>query len=302
MRKKITTTLFQILILSLFYNCSSTGKKNDIKEILSELKDTTNLQGKTDTLNTRLLNEYKTALEKLDKNKVKNVRVAMSLFITKFNNQNPATCDEALALFESFHAVLGNTYTNNEPPVFRYENDEKKYVDTLNLYGFCLRSAEGEQYIARNLSKSSLVQKTYPYLTQNMVKYLQQRKQEEDHFFADDGGLVISEEELVERLLWWEIFMDNIKGISGNFPFKYDAQGYYYIYRNLMIKGLENTPVYYTGEGVNPYFKKAYDYLFKRHSESKCATLFKSYYASLEQLDSTAILDFQSTYFDDPKE
>jgi hypothetical protein len=282
---KIVNSLF-ICALIFIFSCSGSVENN--KETTStkigELKET------------NLLNDYSNFLSQLDSANAATIPTAVTKYKEMFKSESDILKDSAFVLYNSYYKkvdrtlneIMGIDTTNFDSLIFLDANDKplplskklKAYKDKIEKNGFKISSTEGNAYIEKD--GDYVATEFYPLVSAKMKTYLEQLNKENKEGFQEDAGLTIEPKVFIDRVIWWEIFIDN----NTNFLLLDDAkENKKYLLTFLMI-GMDNTQVVsQENTTIENYFRVAYTYLQTKFPNSKTNKIIAPYFNALLKKD-----------------
>lgn len=264
--------LMGMLILA---SCGETEQKKETVKLDEEISD---VQPEK-----KLVKEYETFVDGLNKGKISNSTVAMKKYQELFKDADKATCDSGFVVFHKFYEELADfeneyVYKNaelqktvwnqtdengkSEPMPKAFQNLERK----VKPNGYRLEFPEG--MISIGYDRSFIAKHFYKYVSPEMRKFLKELDYENRKGFSEDAGITIDETDYVDRLIWWE----NFEKANPDFILKKRVTETRKSYFTFFLTGMNNTPVYWAEVSepmeMTDYFKTAYAYLERKYPRS----------------------------------
>jgi hypothetical protein len=277
---KYSFFLVIFIVISCATEVEKETKTNAVKQIEVNVLDTII----PEKLNTKLLEDYLSFLNKIDLKKMGSNLAAMEEFKRITVSETLETCDSAYLHYRKFYlnfqAEIGNKFqedTSNYCVLVYGTVDEvdAKYLKKLKAervklrkYGIDFACTEGSPYIT---FYSPFVKTNFlPSLSLPLQKYLNQELMENEAYLYDDAGIVIQLKEVVDRIVWHEDF----EKANPTFQLTYLSINAKMWHQTALFNGADNTPVYYTNEDVvevNADFVNAMQYCLKKYPTSQLA-------------------------------
>lgn len=276
-------------VLSITYSCGGANNKNEKK------KDRGDVFHLTDTLNRSgenpKISEFKAFVSKLDSSDVVSATKAFEKYIELFDKQSPSLCDSGFVVFQTLYdslemhlnIKLQNDTTDYEPLLSGNQSlvskKQKDYQKHLLVNGFKISSNEGATYIEQD--RAFVARSFYSFVTPEMKAYLNELQKENKEGFAVDKVMSITPKQLVDRTVWYELFLAKYP----DFVFNGNCKDYHKAYLTYLLCGYENTAIYKNKETqeISDYFVNAYNYLNSKYHDSEAVKLVNPYYDSLKQ-------------------
>jgi hypothetical protein len=292
-----------IFLIATFAGCE---KKRDQSNPIADMNPVSQVEtGPVENYrfrNERLV-QYEQHVGGLPSDDIFSITTARQTFDTMFMREDQPTRDSAYYIFEYFYTKVeyavadahANDTTGLDSLVFAQGPVSKRLQEferMLHENGFQIDITEGFSYIKKD--RKYVRKHFYKYLSPLMIKFLDQLEKENEEGYMDDGGLSIEPRTLVDRVIFWENFIEQ----NPDCLFKILPQELKESYTATLITGADNTPLYLSDDHpLNDYYRDAYDYLFQYYPESSTSKRLRSYYASLLTRDTTAIRKFRERYF-----
>jgi hypothetical protein len=289
-------------VLLVAYSCGGSSTKNENK------KDRGDVFHSTDTLSRSKENpkisEFKTFVSKLDSSDVVSASKALEKYKQLFDKQSPALCDSGFVVFQSLYDSLEthlnmkhqNDTTNYEPLLSDNQSSVPKKLKDFQRHllsnGFKISSSEGVTYIEQD--RAFVARNFYSFVTPEMKAYLNELQKENKEGFAANGAISITPSQLVDRTVWYELFLAKYP----DFVFIGNCKDYHKAYLTYLLCGYENTTIYKNKEAqeISGYYINAYSYLNSRYHNSEVAKLVNPYYESLKQKQASSAQSILKNY------
>ncbi|RAV99259.1 hypothetical protein [Pseudochryseolinea flava] len=221
----------------------------------------------------------------------------LEIFKVNFNKQNPVSCDSAFDRYLIFQSELINTLQQQLEARADYEvlaswSEEVKfseatqaYIDSLAQNALRMTQEEGVTFL--DAEPEMIKREFHPFMSPAGKDYITQWQIETEHPFAIDAGFTISVEQLIDRLVYWDSFLDKYSGTI--FQKEVEAKKNAYLY--FLLIGMDNTPAFDYGETerLSDEFRNAYVNFVGKYPPSKSRSVIEEY---LKLLTST---DFKKT-------
>lgn len=276
-------TLFFLIFL---WGCHHT-QKNETNTTISDTTKTVSLIQSPDKLS-----EYQLFVSKLDTSDVETATIAAKEYVELFQTQEVNIRDKAFLIFNTHYEKLAKNINDlplKDPLNFDADaaekslpasNKQRNYKNTLRRNGFEIISAEGDSYIQQD--RKFITKQFYSYVSPTMKDYLERINQEMKERFADDASLTIEAKQYVNRLIWWENFIQS----SSDFILLDKAKEERKYYLTFFIQGMDNTPVIsYETKTLEDYYMTAYTYLQNNFPNSETNKIVSPYFKALLQND-----------------
>ena len=301
MRVNLIAFIFLLITVSvIFGSCHKQSEKDSTQ---TNPTDSFNVNDTllTERINPKLL-EYKTFIKQLDSVDATSIPKALAKFKEVFKGQSFGLCDSGFIMYQSLYDTIEvklneklQKDTTNLNPVFNNEPLSKKLKDfcqQLRINGYKLSDSEGTAYIEEN--RNYVAQNFYPFLSVTMKAYLSEIQTENNEGFVRNGSISISPQKHVERVIWYEKFINE----NPNFVYVDKCKSYNKAYLSYLMRGYKNTTLYENKQTkeLSEYFINAYDYLLANYSGSQTAGLIKPYYEALKQKQTDKANQLQKSY------
>lgn len=240
------------------------------------------------------LQQYDQYIAGLDSTHATAIPLAAQKFKVLFKGQPAKVCDTAYFIFDrlaiavtgALNAQMDSDKTMNYEVLVLENVDRhkpilsdklKKYQQTLKENGFMVKSTEGTPYV--DFNREFISRYFYSYVSPLMKNYLVQLNKEQKEGFQEDAGLEITAEQLAGRAVWWERFSAN-----SNFIYAATARENADLYRNVLVTGMDNTPLK-EGDSLDAYYQKAYDCLQQQYPKAHATHVTQAYLTALRHND-----------------
>lgn len=282
--------LMMIFAYVLVTACSGLSKQPDAT-VLVQSDSTAPSKDKGLSLTDTQVQRYEAYLKTLDASQVNNVKAAYLNYEWMFKNQSAVVCDSGYALFDRFYNLVFGMANNTPPVVSGNPQRMKQMKEALLTYGFESVQMEGEWHYKQNRK----VIRTFfrQYVSNEMNVFIDMMYNEDSATYASEGGLNIPANELVRRFIQWNEFCRT----HPQFLLKLNAEEYTILYGNILIQGVENTPLQ-TGESkqLSKYYADAYDELLSKYNHISYVPKFKAYKEALLINDEMSVSAFQAQW------
>ena len=281
---------FICLLISVSVIFGSCQKQSEKVKTQTNPTDSFNLNDTlmAEQINPKLL-EYKTFIKQLDSVDATSIPKALAKFKEVFTGQSFGLCDSGFVMYQSLYDTIEvklneklQKDTTNFEPVFNNEPlslNLKKFLQQLRVNGYKLSDSEGTAYIEEN--RNYVAQNFYPFLSETMKAYLIEIQAENNDGFVKNGAISISPQKHVNRVIWYEKFINE----NPNFVYIDKCKSYNKAYLSYLMSGYKNTTLYADKQTkeLSEYFINAYDYLLANYLGSQTGSLIKPYYEALKQ-------------------
>lgn len=230
---------------------------------------------------------FKAYLKGLNILKAESNTQALQKFSELFSNESPQRCDSAYLLYHDFYIQLGanldqDLETDTTDYTVLFYSDEngpatvpkkvKEKAAFLKKHGFEFEATEGFVFIQPD--RDYLQSYFKPLVSDAMKAYLDELNLENNRRFSEDAAIIISEKDFVERIQFYEQFIQKYP----NFPFIKDCKSSKADYLKWMLIGMDNTPLYRDGnQTLDPYFRSCFDYFYQKYPNSKTTKIIREY-------------------------
>ncbi|NIG55462.1 hypothetical protein [Chitinophaga sp. Cy-1792] len=251
---------------------------------------------------------YQQALEKLDTTDMKNTVVAADMFDQAFTGKDPALCDVAYVVYYGFYekifssvaehftedTIIGNNacigVEDTAAVAVKYIN---AYEKNIRQYGFRITCSEGTPFLGEE--GDFFGKRFYKHLSKEMKAYLEQINRENKSPFEEDAGILLSPQDFVERLAWWDAFIEKYP----KFLLLEEARLQRRTYLTYFLQGMDNTRLLADdGKSLDPYFEDAYTYLGlhypKTYSNSIVKPVLEAYKANNPEKAGKLVMEYVS--------
>lgn len=254
----------------------------------------------TKEIETSRLVEYNLFLSRLDSLDVQTSTLAASKFEELFKDEaNKNIIDKAYISFNLYYEKLDRNInethekdtTNYDSLIFLSDSEKRPklskhlqdYERKLKANGFEVSSTEGITFIQQD--RDFIAARFYDYVSLTMKEYLVQLNKENKEGFSEDAGLILSPKQFVDRLIWWEKFLDK----HPDFILVEEAKERRKHLLTFLIIGMENTYVVsYEDGSLEDYYQEAYSYLERTYPTSIANRFVNPYYKALLKKDQSA--------------
>jgi uncharacterized protein (UPF0297 family) len=280
---KINSIAF-LLFLTMIFSCSQ--QQNNSKNIETSTPENTK----------NVVNQYASFLAGLDPTNINTIPVAMNKYQELFKDEIIESKDSAFVLFDSYYQkvdesandLMTKDTTNFDAFVMLDENGNslplskklRDYQDKITQNGFEIASSEGAAYIKQN--RDFITKGFYDFVTPTMKEYLEQLNKENKEGFSEDGGIAIEPKEYIDRVIWWENFIEKNKNFIQ--LAKCNENRKYLL--TFLMTGLDNTPLISDENNeIEDFYKTAYSYLQSAFPNSQTNKMIAPYFAALINKD-----------------
>lgn len=239
-------------------------------------------------------NRYIKFLNSLDCDDPESISHAGDSLVKIMTREDTIRADSAFLIFNEYYELVTNSLRGNivsdttnylsfiagegSGPQPEPTEAAKKYYRSLQRNGFDFGYPEGTIDIEQD--RDFMEKKFYKYLSLSMRSYLAQMNVEYKDEFLSDGGINLSEEEFLRRILWWEKFtMDH-----PSFLHVAEAEKLQKRYLYFSLRGIENTPLFTSGDGkLTEYFKNLYELALQSSSDSPELKILNEHYGIIKK-------------------
>jgi hypothetical protein len=254
-----------------------------------------------------LTKDYSRFLMQLDSADASTIPTAASKYKDIFNAESDVLKDSGFVLFYTYYEKVENNLneimskdtTNFDALIFTDDNNKplplsKKlmaYKENIEKNGFMISSTEGMAYIEKNGDYTA--KEFYTLVSSKMKTYLEQLNKEKKEGFQEDAGLTIEPKIFIDRIIWWENFVDS----NEQFILIKKATENKKLLLTFLITGMDNTQVLTSENGeIEKYYKTAYTYLQTNFANSKSNKLVAPYFAALLKKDKSKTAQIINEY------
>jgi hypothetical protein len=287
MTTKLICTLSFLIILSA---CNQTQNNAADKSY----SDTTLV--KKSTTSEAVLKEYQKFVSKLDTLNVETATVAANKYQDLFQKEDVSVRDKGFIIFNNHYEKLDRGInevhekdTTDFDPLIMVDISGKSlpvsqklkdYDEKLKKNGFQVSSTEGMSYIQQD--RDFIAKWFYSYVSPQMKEYLQQLNKENKEGFQEDAGLAIEAKQYVNRIVWWDKFIQKNQG----FPLIDEAKEHRKYLLTFLLIGMDNSPILsYETNTLDDYYSTAYTYLQNSYPNSETNKIVNPYFKALLQND-----------------
>ncbi|MFZ1790971.1 MAG: DnaJ domain-containing protein [Saprospiraceae bacterium] len=180
---------------------------------------------------------------------------------------------------DNFHPRYKSTISLNNNMKLVNPEKFKVFEENLKAFGIMIDFGDFSHYL--NYDYEYLSRLFKGRVSEDIMEYLEFNAIELREDYEDDGGLKISQQQLFQRILKWEMYLEKYP----NSYFRNYAQAIYKNYVNVLLFGLDNSPVFNDDGKLNDKHKLFLEYISQRYHYTKTVEFIKSYFLQLEQND-----------------
>ncbi len=233
---------------------------------------------------------------------------AAEKYKTLFKGQSNSLADSGYVLFEKFYLRTSNTINDvhykdttdytplvvlpyaGAPPV-KLSKKLNTYRQAMEANGFQVAMTEGFTYLLQE--RDFIAKHFYPFVSPTLKQFLVQLNKENKEGFQEDAGLTIGPTQLVDRVIWWENFVQK----HPDFILLKHAEAERKAYLSTLLTGMDNSPILsFDDNKLDPYYAEAYQYLNKKAPTSKTNEVLKPYYEALQKGDTAKAYTLLTRY------
>lgn len=245
---------------------------------------------------------YDRFLAALDSADLHSSRIAYQEFQDRFEDQLPRTCDTAFLLFWNFQTAIQRDSAMDRigyaalDTLWTAEHEGKPLPDSLqktlsDLHedGFSLGMEEGNAYLRSSWALAA------PHFLKSVSEptkeLLIQNTKEEEEGFQDDAALVITPVQLARRTIWWERYIDRYP----HYAFVEAARTNYNSLLNILVEGMDNTPIVRNDSVITDYYRSAYTFIRDSFPNSRTNATIAPYWQAWRSLDTATIQEIKDS-------
>jgi hypothetical protein len=150
-------------------------------------------------------------------------------------------------------------------------------LSRLEQNGFRLAIVEGDMDLIVDVD--FLARQFYRLVSPEMRAYLNQKQLESETNWIENKKLLVSARKIAE----WTVFWSNFADKNTNFILTPEAQQNTREYLQILIYGLQNTPVFDKDKKLMPEFKEAYEHIISISADSQIGERILAYYQTLQE-------------------
>lgn len=277
--------IYGLLVIGVIASCKSKPSQESTTDSTKTV-----ITKSTVTYKGPLFAEYAGFVKKLDDKMPENATIAAKKYVELFKGKDTATCDTAFLIFNKFYKQMSEALedVNEKDDIdlekyFAYTNSPKNipqkvttYVANLKANGFDLAESEGTMYITQDWDFAAKY--FYDLVSPSMKSFLQEINIENKQVYQEDAGIIVGADTLVDRAVWWERFAKTHTG----FIWKSEVSATKKEYLNVLLRGMDNTPVF-EANTLDSFFEKTYNYMSTKYSDTETWKLAKPVYDLLRQ-------------------
>lgn len=293
--------IYSLFILTTILACKQTQNKTS-----DDIHSDTTIAANSAT-SSNALTEYQNFIYKLDTVNVETATSAAKKYQELFAHENLEKKDKGFILFNNHYERLEKNInelhekdTTNFDPLIMVDvlgkslpisQKLKDYNDKLKRNGFEVSSTEGMSYIQQD--REFIAKWFYSYVSPKMKEYLQQLNKENKEGFQEDAGLTIEAKQYVNRLIWWDSFIQE----NPRFTLVDEAKEHRKYLLTFFIIGMDNSPIIdYETNKLDDYYKTAYSYLQDNYPNSEMNKIVNPYFKALLQNDNKKAAEMLNDY------
>jgi hypothetical protein len=205
-----------------------------------------------------------------------------------FARSDSSVCDSAYVHFQQFADSVEHYQnlklaedTTNYSVIFSEKKIPKKITDSviqLNQNGFRIQLSDSIPTVI--LNRKFIVEKFDMLISTQLKTYLLYLDNEFKIGFAESDSIIISPFELVDRILWYENFIENYP----NFVFRSECEKHLKAYTTYLVLGYGKTKFLQDESKfiISAYFKQSLEYLFKINTNSRTANKLLEFKTAIE--------------------
>jgi hypothetical protein len=241
--------------------------------------------------------DFVSFLNKLDKNNINSISIAVSRLEKIDKKLTPLKHDEIFFKFRAFYYdVIGSLNRNLLPKIERRlydypenlsddnykkvkDNEIKEFMILLNSNGCELDMTEGGYFIDE---KVGFLKDIFTSRVSDSISvFLKMRYDEKQERFFEDAVLLLPLETLGKRIINWENFIERFP----NSRITDGAKYFYKTYLGTFVIGFNNSPAFDYEGNLTSERKSAYIDFISKYKESKSARIISDYLKLLEKTD-----------------
>lgn len=234
------------------------------------------------------ISSYLKVLQQSDIKNVKSLNYAIESFLNIFDRSDSSVCDSAYVHFQQFADSI-EFYQNLKLEedtayyniIFSGKKIPKKiteFVINLNQNGFRIQLSDSIPTVI--LNRKFIVEKLDTLISAQLKSYLLYLDNEFKIGFAESDSIIISPFELVDRILWYENFIQNYP----NFVFRSECENHLKAYTTYLVLGYGKTKFFQDESKfiISAYFKQSLEYLFNKNTNSTTANKLLEFKTAIE--------------------
>lgn len=242
-------------------------------------------------VNTAFISQYNAFLHRLGDKNVSSVSIAANELQSSCQNCTPATADQA---YVSFRGLLLRVETNlrRSFKAEKYGHLQKELLEygrvavgndsllwTLENNGFKLGLVEGKINLVIDIDY--LARQFYRLVSAEMRLYLNQMQIESETYWVENKKLIVKAKKIAE----WAVFWSNFADKNQQFVLQSETLQKSREYLQILIYGLQNSPVFGQNKSLNAEYKEAYEYIIEISANSRVGEQIVDYYKVLQEND-----------------
>lgn len=284
---KIQKVLLYIIINTLFLSFFSCKPKQE-EDKTTRINRLLNNDSIRQPIEIPEISSYLKVLQHSDIKNVKSLSYAMESFLNIFARSDSSVCDSAYVHFQQFADSI-EFYQNlkleedtaNYSIIFSGKKIPKKiteFVINLNQNGFRIQLSDSIPTVI--LNRKFIVEKFDSLISTQLKTYLLYLENEFKTGFAESDSIIISPIELVDRILWYENFIQNYP----NFVFRRECENHLKAYTTYLVLGYGKTKFFQDESKfiISAYFKQSFEYLFNKNTNSTTANKLLEFKTAIE--------------------
>jgi hypothetical protein len=235
------------------------------------------------------LNEYQAYINSQKPADITTVNRAVEKYHSSFSGKDAATCDTAFTIFCIYQKKVGsaiNVVFNNDTADYTalFTSDGpghsrsisispalQAFNEQLHQQGFVIAEEEGAPFIA--VEGDTLKSWFYSYISPTLKDYLDQVNKEAKEPFSSDAAMSLDPKAYVDRIVWWERFIQQHPG----FFYENEAKENKQLMLTCLLLGMDNTPLTANEGELQAYYKTAYNYLGATYPETETNKIVEPY-------------------------
>lgn len=273
---KIQKLLLYIIINTLFVSFFSCKPKQE-EDKTTRINRLLNNDSIRKPIEIPEISSYLTVLQQNDIKNVKSLSYAIESFLNIFARSDSSVCDSAYVHFQQFADSIEfyqnlklEEDTTNYSIIFNGKKIPKKiteFVINLNQNGFRIQLSDSIPTVI--LNRKFIVEKFDTLISTQLKTYLLHLDNEFKTGFAESDSIIITPFELVDRILWYENFIQNYP----NFVLRNECKNHLKAYTTYLVLGYGKTKFFLDESKfiISEYFKQSLEYLFNKNTNSTTA-------------------------------
>lgn len=242
-------------------------------------------------VNPAFIAQYNAFLHRLGDKNVGSISIAANELQNSCQNCTPATADQA---YISFRGLLLRVETNIRRTfnADKYRHLQKELLEygrvavgndsllwKLENNGFKLGIIEGKINLVIDIDY--LARQFYRLVSAEMRLYLNQMQIESETYWLENKKLMVDAKKIAE----WAVFWSNFADKNPQFALQSEALQKSREYLQILIYGLQNSPVFGKNKSLNAEYKEAYEYIIEISANSSIGEQIVDYYKVLQEND-----------------